>query len=85
MLILIPRERPLAVRLKLARLPEGVGWGVVLGGAFLAGIGFTMALFISGLALSEDLLGAAKVGVLWGSALSAALGMMTLWVWLPRR
>ena len=74
-----------AVRLKLARLPEGVGWDVVLGGAFLAGIGFTMALFISGLALDEDLLDAAKVGVLWGSALSAALGMTVLGVRLPRR
>ncbi len=74
-----------AVRLKLARLPEGVGWDIVLGGAFLAGIGFTMALFISGLALGEDLLDAAKVGVLWASALSAALGMMVLYVRLPKR
>ena len=37
----------LAVRLGLASLPEGVGWGALAGGGFLAGIGFTMALFIA--------------------------------------
>ena len=53
----------LAVKFKLTRLPEGINWGVILGGGFLAGIGFTMALFISGLALSGPVLDAAKVDV----------------------
>jgi len=74
----------LAVKLRLTRLPEGVNWGAVVGGGFLAGIGFTMALFISGLALSGPLLEAAKVGVMAGSALSAAVGMGLLIVFLPK-
>jgi len=74
----------LAVKFKLARLPEGVNWGVILGGSFLAGIGFTMALFISGLALSGPVLDAAKVGVMAGSALSAIAGMTLLVIFLPK-
>jgi NhaA family Na+:H+ antiporter len=65
----------LAVRLGLARLPEGVGWGALAGGGFLAGIGFTMALFIAGLALDGPALNAAKVGILAGSALAAVAGV----------
>jgi NhaA family Na+:H+ antiporter len=74
----------LAVKLGITRLPEGVNWGAIVGGGFLAGIGFTMALFISGLALSGPLLDAAKVGVMAGSALSAAVGMTLLIVFLPK-
>lgn len=68
----------LAVRLGIAALPSGVGWGILLGGATLAGIGFTMALFIAGLALAGELLSAAKVGILLGSGISAAVGMVLL-------
>jgi NhaA family Na+:H+ antiporter len=68
----------LAVRSGLASLPEGVGWASIVGGGFLAGIGFTMALFISGLALSGPLLDAAKVGILAGSAVAAAVGFLIL-------
>ncbi|MCH8084377.1 MAG: Na+/H+ antiporter NhaA, partial [Myxococcales bacterium] len=75
----------LAVRTGLATLPQGVTWGLLLGGGLLAGIGFTMALFISGLALDADTLGAAKVGVLAASAVAAVLGMLTLTQLLPRR
>ena len=73
-----------AIRLGLARLPEGVGWGALAGGGFLAGIGFTMALFIADLALEGVALDAAKVGVLGASAVAATIGMLVL-VWrLPR-
>ena len=65
----------IAVRLRIARLPDGVSWGTLCGGGCLAGIGFTMALFIAGLAIDEVALDAAKVGVLGASALSAVLGM----------
>jgi NhaA family Na+:H+ antiporter len=65
----------LAVRLGLANLPESVGWGALAGGGFLAGIGFTMALFIAGLALDGAALNAAKVGILAGSAVAAVVGM----------
>ena len=77
----------LAVKLGLARLPEGVSWGALLGGSALAGIGFTMSLFIAGLAFrgsDSALVEASKVGILAGSAISAALGMaLLLWI-LPR-
>ncbi len=74
----------LAVKLKLARLPDGVSWPVLAAGGLLGGIGFTMALFIAGLALSGELLDAAKVGVMAGSALSAVVGMGLI-VWLQRK
>jgi len=74
----------LAVRVGLASLPEGVNWGIVIGGGFLAGIGFTMALFIAGLALEGDVLDAAKVGVLGASAVAAIIGMALLNWLLPR-
>ncbi len=64
-----------AVRLGLATLPEGVDWTMMIGGGFLAGIGFTMALFIAGLALSGEALDSAKVGILGASAIAALLGM----------
>jgi len=75
----------LAVKLGLASLPRGVSWLAVLGGGFLAGIGFTMALFIAGLALEGDALDIAKVGILGGSLASAAVGMGVLMAALPRR
>ncbi len=70
----------LAVRAGLARLPEGVSWTMVLGGGLLAGIGFTMSLFVAGLALSGDLLTAGKVGTLCGSAASGLAGAAVL-IW----
>jgi NhaA family Na+:H+ antiporter len=74
----------LAVQIGLAALPKGVTWGIVTGGGFLAGIGFTMALFISGLALQGDVLDAAKVGVLGASAVAAMIGMALLNWLLPK-
>jgi len=67
----------LMVRLKWCRLPEGVNWhGVWLIG-LLAGIGFTMSIFIAMLAFKDaSLLGAAKLGVLLGSLIAAALGLI---------
>jgi NhaA family Na+:H+ antiporter len=74
----------LAVRLGLARLPEGISWGVIAGGGFLAGIGFTMAIFIASLALEGNLLDAAKVGIIVGSFLSAIVGVIILVLLLPK-
>ena len=73
-----------AVRVGLVRLPDRVGWGAFAGGACLAGIGFTMALFLTGLAFpsppggESPLSTAGKVGTLTGSVLSAALGSAVL-------
>ncbi|WP_018461958.1 Na+/H+ antiporter NhaA [Thermus oshimai] len=66
----------LAVKSGLAQLPEGVGWKAILGVGFLAGIGFTMALFIAALAFpSPSLLDQAKLGVLSASLVAALLGL----------
>jgi NhaA family Na+:H+ antiporter len=68
----------LAVALRAGRLPDGVSWTALAGGGVLCGIGFTMALFIANLALSDSALGAAKVGILLASALGAVVGMLVL-------
>ncbi|QEI05243.1 Na+/H+ antiporter NhaA [Pigmentiphaga aceris] len=66
----------LVVRLGWCSLPAGVTWpGVMLIG-LLAGIGFTMSIFIASLAFdSVNLLNAAKLGVLLASLLAAVLGL----------
>jgi len=64
----------LAVRAGLAQLPSGIGWNAILGVGMVAGIGFTMALFIAGLAFEGALLDQAKVGVLSASVAAALLG-----------
>ncbi len=69
----------LAVKLGWAKLPDGVNWKLLTGAGCLAGIGFTMSLFIAGLALDERLLESGKIGALVGSAISAALGCTLLW------
>ncbi len=74
-----------AVKLGLARLPDGVNWKVLIGAGCLAGIGFTMSLFIAGLALDGELLEAGKVGTLTGSALSAIAACALLWWFLETR
>src|SRR5262249_31535089 len=53
----------IAVRAGLAKLPDGVGWKALVGAGCLAGIGFTMALFIASLALTGPLLYTAKIGI----------------------
>lgn len=66
----------LAVRAGGCRLAPGVSWGGVCLIGLLAGIGFTMSIFIAMLAFSDDrLLDAAKFGVLLGSLISVTLGL----------
>ena len=70
-----------AERLGLASLPEGIGWGQIVGLAALAGVGFTMSLFIGGLAFADaDQLAAVKVGVLMGSGIASVIGLSVLTV-----
>lgn len=65
----------LAVRVRLTQLPEGVGWKQMLGAACLAGIGFTMSLFITNLAFADAAaINQAKIAVMIGSLCSAGLG-----------
>ena len=74
-----------AVRIGLAVKPEAYSWEQVLGAGCLAGIGFTMSLFIAGqsfpIAADYD---AAKVAIFIASVLAAALGVAVLW-WAARR
>jgi len=70
----------LLVRLGWGRLPPGVAWGGIALVRLLAGIGFTMAIFIALLAFTdEQLLNAAKLGVLLGSLVAALAGLG--WGW----
>jgi len=68
-----------ATRLRLANLPEGVGWAQLYGLACLTGVGFTMSLFIGSLAFATDSQeDAVKLGVLVGSLASGLLGFAVL-------
>jgi NhaA family Na+:H+ antiporter len=73
----------LGVRFGVAQLPDEITWSTLAAGGVLAGIGFTMSLFLASLALQGELLAAAKIGILAGSAISASLGMALLF-WLPK-
>ncbi|PZQ14067.1 MAG: Na+/H+ antiporter NhaA [Rhodanobacter denitrificans] len=73
-----------AVRLGGARLPPGVTWGGVWLIGLLAGIGFTMSIFVAMLAFDDAaLLAAAKLGVLLASVIAACIGLC--WGWLHLR
>lgn len=66
-----------AVRLRLAARPKGASWRGVAVVGLAAGIGFTMAIFVAGLAFpGSPLLGAAKLGVLAASTLAAGLTVL---------
>ncbi len=64
----------LTVKLGFASLPRGVTWPMLLAAAVLGGIGFTMSLFIAGLAFPPELQEAGKTGIIAGSALAAVVG-----------
>jgi NhaA family Na+:H+ antiporter len=73
----------LAVQIGFAKLPTGVTWKALAGAGCLAGIGFTMSLFIASLAFEGDLLSAGKIGTLLGSFVSGVLGLTLLTLFLP--
>lgn len=65
----------LAVRAGLAQLPSTISWPMIAGVGILAGIGFTMSLFVTSLAfVRPELIEVAKVGILSGSLLSGVVG-----------
>lgn len=70
----------MAIRMGLAKLPEGSTWVQLYGVALLCGIGFTMSLFIGNLAFAGSalLIDEVKVGVLIGSILAALGGVIVL-------
>ena len=69
----------LAVKLLKAKLPQNVRWVNLTGAAVLAGIGFTMSIFISNLAFSNpELISYSKVAVLMGSLIATVAGLTIL-------
>lgn len=75
----------IALRLRLVRLPVGVDWQGLTVVGLVAGVGFTVALFIAGLAFGDPgVLASAKLGILGGSALAMALALVVGWLVLPR-
>jgi len=69
----------LLVKLGIAKLPDGTGWRHIYGVSLLAGIGFTMSLFIGQLAFSSaEFQEEVKLGVLLGSIVSAFFGWLIL-------
>ncbi len=69
----------LAVRLGIGRLPEGTTWSQVFGLAVCAGIGFTVALFVTSISLEDAAVAdSAKVGILVGSLLAGGGGFLVL-------
>lgn len=68
----------LAVRSGIALRPPDLGWRHLVGGGVLAGIGFTMALFIAHLAFAESLIDSAKLGIFAASVFSAVAGIALL-------
>ncbi len=69
----------LAVRSGVSELPAGIGWRHVYGAGWLAGIGFTMSLFISDLAFSDgSLVDTAKLGILAASLIAGLVGWLIL-------
>lgn len=70
----------LLVQLKLAKLPNGVAWQHIVGIGFIAGIGFTVSIFITELAFSgsQSFIHTAKISTFIASAISASLGYVML-------
>jgi NhaA family Na+:H+ antiporter len=66
-----------ALRTGIGRVPDTLRWGQMVGGAGLAGIGFTVALFITDLALTDPVqVNHAKIGILTGSILAGVVGWL---------
>lgn len=77
----------LVLALRIGRLPNDISFGQLLGVAFACGIGFTMSLFIAGLAFehgSGDYFAGDRLGVLLGSVLSAVIAFVLLHFCLPK-
>lgn len=79
----------IAIKLGLARLPDGANWGSLYGVSILCGVGFTMSLFVGSLAfenlaLDQKLLFDERLGIIFGSLLSGIMGYIVLHLTLPK-
>ena len=69
----------IAVKTGVATLPRGVAWTQISGAALLGGIGFTMAIFVTGLAFVDaSLILQAKIAILVASLITGVLGFLLL-------
>lgn len=77
----------IAVRLGISSLPSGVTWTQMFGAGMMAGIGFTMSLFIAALAFGEGspMLDGAKLAILAASLLAGIIGMIFLAIASPKK
>lgn len=76
----------LLVKMKWGSLPEGSSYMQIIGVGFMAGIGFTMSIFISNLAFSDsDIIQNSKIAVLAGSILSAVAGLLLLYIFARKK
>lgn len=79
----------IAIKLGLARLPDGANWGGLYGVSILCGVGFTMSLFVGSLAFENTAIDQAMVfderlGIILGSLLSGVMGYVVLYLTLPK-
>ncbi|WP_338618189.1 Na+/H+ antiporter NhaA [Pigmentiphaga sp. CHJ604] len=72
-----------AVKMRLALRPADLPWKSIAAGSMLTGVGFTMALFISGLAFPPQVLPSVKLGILVSSAVAMLAGLGALW-WIDK-
>ena len=69
----------IAVKSRLAVMPEGASWKMLLAVACLGGIGFTMSLFVDSLAFTDaDLIDRGKIAILMGSTAAAIAGSLLI-------
>jgi NhaA family Na+:H+ antiporter len=68
----------IAIRVRAATLPAGVSWTGILGAGLLAGMGFTVSLFITQIALSTDAADHARLAIVAASILAASAGLIVL-------
>lgn len=76
----------LAVKTKLAEMPEGAGWKMLFAVACLGGIGFTMSIFVDTLAFADaEIVSRGKIAILMGSFASAVLGTVLIFLFSKKR
>lgn len=76
----------IAVRTKLAQMPRGASWRMLLAVACLGGIGFTMSIFVDSLAFTDlEVVNRGKIAILSGSIAAALLGIMLILLFSRKR
>ena len=78
-----------AIKLGMARLPDGANWGSLYGVSILCGVGFTMSLFVGSLAfedvaVNQEVVFDERIGITLGSLLSGIMGFIVLHLSLPK-